>query len=135
MYICKYLIGCATNRIGSKTVEESKIVDHVKWRASVGYGMDWNTLGLLFKEVFAALKKSNPERETGLENNREGALMSYIRRFAERHQLVLRSRMAISKGRQVVSSEELALWQSDAWRFFSQNPDLLAALQVDNNVV
>ena len=116
-------------------VEESKIVDHVKWRASVGYGMDWNTLGLLFKEVFAALKKSNPERETGLENNREGALMFYIRRFAERHQLVLRSSMAISKGRQVVSSEELALWQSDAWRFFSQNPDLLAALQVDNNVV
>ena len=92
--------------------------------------MDWNTLGLLFKEVFAALKKSNPERETGLENNREEALISYIQRFAEHHQLVLRSSMAISKGRQVVSAEELALWQDDAWRFLSQDPDLLAALQV-----
>ena len=103
-------------------------MDHVKWRPSVGYGMDWNTLGLLFKEVFAALKKSNPERETGLENNREEALMSYIRRFAERHQLVLRSSMAISKGRQVVSSEELSLWQGDARRYFSHHYDLLAAL-------
>ena len=80
--------------------------------------MDWNTLGLLFKGVFVALKKSNPERETGLENNCEGALMSYIQRFAERNQLMIRSSMAISKGRQVVSAEELALWQSDAWRFF-----------------
>ena len=111
-------------------VEECKIVDHVKWRASVGYGMDWNMLGLLFKEVFAALKKSNPERETGLENNRDEALMSYIQRFAEHHQLVLRSSMAIDKGRQVVSAEELALWQGDAWRYFSEHPNLLVALHV-----
>ena len=92
--------------------------------------MDWNTLGLLFKEVFAALKNSNPEREIGLENNCEVALLSYIRRFAEQHQLVLRSSMVIIKGRQVVSAEELALWQGDAWRYFSEHPHLLAALQV-----
>ena len=42
----------------------------------------------------------------------------------------MRRTMGISKGRQVVSAEELAMWQGDAWKFFSSQPELLAALNV-----
>ena len=40
--------------------------------------------------------------------------------------------MGISKGRQIVTPEELALWQGDAWKFFTADPELLAAIQVGN---
>ena len=48
--------------------EEKKVLDHVKWRASVGYGVDWNMLTLVLQEIFLAVKHSNPERQTGLED-------------------------------------------------------------------
>ena len=111
--------------------EEQKVVDHVKWRASIGYGVDWAMLRLLLQEVLLAVTRSNPERTTGLEKLGQLPDISYVRRFAERHQLVPRATMGISKGRQVVTQEELALWQGDSWSFFSANPELLAALQVN----
>ena len=37
--------------------------------------------------------------------------------------------MQISKGRQVISAEELALWQNDTWKTLSADPELLAALK------
>ena len=42
--------------------------------------------------------------------------------------------MGISKGRQIVSEEELRLWQDDTWKFFSSNPELLEALQDKSRV-
>ena len=45
-----------------------KVVDHVKWRASIGHGLDWHMLGLLLQELFLALKLANPARVTGLED-------------------------------------------------------------------
>ena len=110
--------------------EEKKIVDHVKYRASIGYGVDWQMLTLLLQEIFLAVKKSDPDRMTGLEECGQLPNPIWVRRFAERHQLVPRATMGISKGRQVVTAEEIALWQEDAYSFFSKNPDLLEALQV-----
>ena len=43
-----------------------KVVDHVRWRASIGHGLDWHMLGLLLQELFKALKLANPARVTGL---------------------------------------------------------------------
>ena len=120
--------GRFTNRL--KAEEEMRVVEHVTWRASIGYGVDWNMLTLLLHEVLLAVKHSNPERETGLENCGQFPPKIWVRRFAERHQLVMRRTMGISKGRQVVSAEELAMWQGDAWKFFSSQPELLAALNV-----
>ena len=34
----------------------------------------------------------------------------------------------ISKGRQVISPEELALWQQDTWNYHACKPELLEAL-------
>ena len=42
--------------------------------------------------------------------------------------------MGISKGRQMVTKEELKLWQEDVWKFFSSKPELLCALQDNNRV-
>ena len=42
--------------------------------------------------------------------------------------------MGISKGCQIVSEEELRLWQDDTWKFFSSNPELLEALQDKSRV-
>ena len=58
--------------------EEVKIVSHVKWRASVGYGVDWPMLMLLLQEVLLSVKRSNPERMTGLENCGQLPSMSYV---------------------------------------------------------
>ena len=46
--------------------EEMKVVDHVKWRASIGHGLDWHMLGLLLQELFLALKLANPARVTAV---------------------------------------------------------------------
>ena len=65
-----------------------KVVDHVKWRASIGHGLDWHMLGLLLQELFKALKLANPARVTGLEDVGQLPTLTWIRRFAERHNLV-----------------------------------------------
>ena len=106
-----------------------KVVDDVKWRASIGHGLDWHMLGLLLQELFLALKLANPARVTGLEDVGQLPTSIWIRRFAERHNLVGRATMPISKGRQVVTPEEIKLWQEDAITFFSSKPELMAALQ------
>ena len=36
--------------------------------------------------------------------------------------------MQISKGQQIVSAEEIACWQNDAWDTLSADPELMAAL-------
>ena len=111
--------------------KEKKIKDHVIWRAQIGYGVDWEMLSLLIQEVLLSVKKSNPGWVTGLEDTNQLPNKSYVRRFADRHNLVMRTTMGISKGRQVVSEEELGLWQKDTWAFFSSHPELVAALQVN----
>ena len=56
--------------------------------------------------------------------------MSWARRFADRHDLVVHCTLSISKGRQIVSPEDIALWQRDTYGFFTSKPDLVIALQV-----
>ena len=90
--------------------EETKIKDHVIWRAQIRYGVDWEMLSLLIQEVLLSVTKSNPERVTGLEDTNQLPNLSYVRRFAERHGLVLWASMGISKGHQIVLGEELRLW-------------------------
>ena len=60
-----------------------KVVDHVKWRASIGHGLDWHMLGLLLQELFLALKLANPARVTGLEDVGQLPTSIWIRRFAD----------------------------------------------------
>ena len=66
--------------------EEMRIMDHVKWRASVGYGIDWSMLRLLLQELFQALKQANPARMTGLDDCGQLPSLAWVRRFAKRHQ-------------------------------------------------
>ena len=61
-----------------------KVVDHVKWRASIGHGLDWHMLGLLLQELFLALKLANPARVTDLEDVGQLPTPTWIRCFAER---------------------------------------------------
>ena len=104
------------------------------WRAQIGYGVNWEMLSLLLQEVLLSVTKSNPERVTGLEDANQLPNLSHVSRFAERHGFVLRASMGISKGHQIVSEEELRLWQDDTWKFFSSNPELLEALQDKSRV-
>ena len=48
--------------------EEMRIVEHVKCRVSIGYGLDWAMLRLLLLELFIAIKQANLTRVTGLED-------------------------------------------------------------------
>ena len=45
-----------------------RIFEHVKWRASIGYRLDWAMLRLLLLELFIAIKQANLTRVTGLED-------------------------------------------------------------------
>ena len=114
--------------------EEMRIVEHVKWRVSIGYGLDWAMLRLLLQELFIAIKQANPTRVTGLEDKGQLSSLSWVRCFAERHNLAGRATMSISKGRQIITPEEIQLWQEDAIAFFSSKPELMDALE-DNRLV
>ena len=52
-----------------------------------------------------------------------------MRRFAARNNLVLRKSSVISKGRAVVSKENLDLWFSDVGNFLTSKADLMVALK------
>ena len=42
---------------------------------------------------------------------------------------IARATSEISKGRQVISPEDLEWWQQDTWTYLSSKPELLEALQ------
>ena len=110
--------------------EELKIVGHVKWWQEIGYGLDWKGLQCLLQEIFIMVTKSNPARVTGLESCGHLPDLAWVRHFAEQHILVLCTTMASSKGRQVISEEELGLWQGDIFSLINAKPELLQALKV-----
>ena len=84
-----------------------RIVEHVKWRVSIGYILDWAMLRLLLQELFIAIKQANPTRVTGLKDIGKLSNLPWLRRFAERHNLAGHATMPISKGRQSISPEEI----------------------------
>ena len=43
--------------------------------------------------------------------------------------IIARATSEISKGRQVISPEDLDQWQQDTWTYLSSKPELLEALQ------
>ena len=79
--------------------EESKIVKHVKWRASVGCGLQWRQLQPLIQEVLLGVKTANPDRITGYEKTAQLPNINFCRRLAFRHNLSLRRTSEISKGK------------------------------------
>ena len=79
--------------------EECAIVSHVKWRASVGCGVDWRQLQFLIQEVLLGVKEANLSRTTGYENSGQLPNIHFVRRLAERHNLSLRRTSEISKGK------------------------------------
>ena len=96
---------------------------------------------LLIQEILLRVTEANPGRKTGWEEVEQLPNRSWVRRFAERHNLVLRFGMIqkninvnfracseISKGRQVIRPEDLAQWQQDTWAFLSSKLELKEAL-------
>ena len=108
--------------------EEGAIVKHVKWRVAVGCGVDWRQLQSLIQEVLLEIKEANPERLTGYEGTGQLPNMNFVRRLAERHNLSLRRSSEISKGRQILSTADLVLWQQETEKFLFGNPKLREAM-------
>ena len=102
--------------------EEKLIIDHVVWRQEVGCGLSFEQLGLLLQEVFLGLKEANPDRLTGFEKTNHLPYPNWVRRFAERHSIVLRCSVEISKGRQILTARDLELWQQDTEAYLLSNP-------------
>ena len=108
--------------------EESKIVAHVKWRASVGCGLEWRQLQSIIQEVLLGVKSANPDRITGYEGTGQLPNVDFCRRLALRHNLSLRRTSEITKGRQILTKEDMQLWQMETENFLFANPDLRAAM-------
>ena len=87
------------------------VVRHVLYKASIEYGESWTTLRLLLQHVLNRIKSANPTRLTGLEDRGHLPSISWVRRFAERHDLTLRKASIISKGRAVISPQDITLVQ------------------------
>ena len=94
-----------------KPDEEELIINHVKWRASVGCGLTWRGLQKLIQEILIAAKVSNPARLTGYENQGQMPNIHMVRRLADRYNLTLRSTMEISKGRQVLRHKKRVMFK------------------------
>ena len=108
--------------------EETAIVDHVKWRASIGCGVDFRQLQDLIQESLLAIKQANPERITGYENTGQFPNIFFVRRLVKRHNLSLRRTSEISKGRQVLTKDDLKMWQVETEQFLLGDPKLREAL-------
>ena len=65
---------------------------------------------------------------TGLEDIGQFPTISWVRRFAERHNLTLRKASIISKGRAVISPQDITLWFKDIEQFFTSNLEIKEAL-------
>ena len=93
--------------------EEQKIVDHVIYRQKIGCGMTYLQLQLLIQEVLVAVTSSNPERSSPYADNGHFPNRFFARKLAVRNNLTLRATMEISKGRQILSVDDLVAWQRD----------------------
>lgn len=102
--------------------EEKLIIDHVVWQQEVGCGLSFEQLGLLLQEVFLGLKEAIPDRITGFEKSNHLPYPNWVRRFAERHSIGLRRSVEISKGRQILTVQDLELWQKDTEDYLLSNP-------------
>ena len=104
--------------------EEASIIAHVTWRQEIGCGLSFEQLGLLLQEVFIGLKEANSSRMTGFETSNQLPHTNWVRRFAERNSICLRRTVEISKGRQILTSQDLDLWQQDTENYLLSNPVL-----------
>ena len=104
------------------------MVRHILYMASIGYGESWTTLQLLLQQVLNRIKSANPTRLTGLEDRGQLPTISWVRRFTERHNLTLRKASIISKGRAVISPQDITLWFKDIEQFFTSNLEIKEAL-------
>ena len=114
--------------------EEQKIADHVVYRQQIGCGMTFYQLQLLIQEVLVAVIASRPDRSSPYADNGHFPNLFFARRFAARHNLTLRATMEISKGRQILSVDDLIAWQKDTEAGLVNN-ELVAECFEDGNRV
>ena len=101
-------------------------------------------LQLLIQEILVGVTEVNSAWYTVWGETAHRPDRSWVRRYAARHNLVLRflwlkiknilhwiarATSEISKGRQVISPEDLERWQQDTWTYLSSKLELLEALQ------
>ena len=70
--------------------EEVMIIQHVKFRATIGCGVTLPQLQSLIQETLLALMSANPDRKTGYEENGQLPNIEFVRRLVERNNLSLR---------------------------------------------
>ena len=108
--------------------EEKKIKDHVIYKAKIGYGESWKTFRMLIQKLLIRIKRTNPDRMTGLEEKGQLPSVTWMRAFADRNGISLRKSSMISKGRAFISPKHIALWFSDIGQHLKSQPELREAL-------
>ena len=93
--------------------EEELVKGLAKKRADLGCGLSYGQLQTVLQEVLQRLTKRDSTRTSGYEESNHLPNMSYVYRLCKRVNLVLRSTMEITKGRAIVSQEDIEAWQED----------------------
>ena len=102
--------------------EETKLVNFVSDRLSVGCGIDFSQLCNLMQELANALQASNPDRKFPSSWVSNFPHESFVRRFISRNNLVMRRTMALSTARAMLTFSELDNWYKDVEGRFVKDP-------------
>ena len=91
--------------------EEVRIAEHITEMLRLGFGLTIAELLPLFQEAMTSLLEADKNRTTTWVNNMPP--YCFVWNYTQRHNLVLRSSMEITKARSVITPESLKLWQRD----------------------
>ena len=104
--------------------EEQKVIEFVTQRAELGCGVGWDQLRSIIQELLIRLCAANPNRSSSFEECGHLPNKSFVRRFADRHNLALLRTMELSKGRQILTTADLSIWQEHTKERLLGNPIL-----------
>ena len=104
--------------------EEEAIVDVIKNRLDVGYGLNHDRVADLIQESLNAVSKANPKRVLpNWDENRPSK--SFVQNFVDRHGLVRRRTMGLSSARGAPTKKMVMQWFVDTATRFSKDPVFL----------
>ena len=96
------------------TVEEENLIAGVlQERAEMGLGLTMVQLAALLRQTFLEIKAAEPHRTTGFEAGGQNPTYNFLKNFRIRNRISLRKTQEMKRGRQLLSLEEVRIWQAE----------------------
>ena len=93
--------------------EENLIVGLLQERAEMGMGLTMVQLAALLQQTLLEIKAAEPDRTTGFEASGQTPSYKFLINFRIRNQISLRKTQEMKRGRELLSLEEVRIWQAE----------------------